>query len=151
MTPATETISVPLDPTELNPPAGTQIDYAPPATASLRAKTVRSSLWTLVGFGGSQVIRFCSSLIMMRLLMPHDFGLAALVGIFVNMFLQFSDIGLGPAIIRSPRGDDEQFLNTAWTISVVRGCGLWLLTCALAWPIAHYYHEPLLAPLMVVT
>ena len=56
-----------------------------------------------------------------------------------------------PAIIQSPRGDDERFLNTAWTLSVVRGCALWLLTCALAWPIAWYYHEPLLAPLIVVT
>ncbi len=127
------------------------LEYALPPQLSLKERTVRSSIWTLVGFGSSQMIRFGSNLLLTRLLVPHDFGLAALVGMFVNMFQQFSDIGLGPAIIQSPRGDDERFLNTAWTLSVIRGVILWLAACAIAWPVAHYYHEPILLPLIMVT
>lgn len=127
------------------------LDYAPPAPPSLKAKTVRSSVWTLMGFGSSQAIRFGSNLILTRLLIPDDFGLAALVGMFVNMFQQFSDIGLAPAIIQSPRGDDERFLNTAWTISVIRGVILWLGASAIAWPVSRIYHQPLLFPLILVT
>jgi O-antigen/teichoic acid export membrane protein len=127
------------------------LEHQPHAPISLKAKTVRTSLWTLGGFGLSQIIRFASNYVLVRLLAPHDFGLAALVGIFVNMFQQFSDVGLGPAIIQSPRGDDERFLNTAWTLGVVRGIVLWLGTCAIAWPVAWRYHEPLLVPLIIVT
>ncbi len=126
-------------------------EYAPPEKASLKERTVRSSIWTLVGFGSSQVIRFGSNLLLTRLLVPDDFGVAAMVGMSVNMFQQFSDIGLGPAIIQNPRGDDARFLNTAWTLSVIRGFILWLAACAIAWPMAHYYHQPILLPLIMVT
>ncbi len=127
------------------------LDDAPPAQPSLKARTVRSSIWTLAGFGSSQMIRFGSNLLLTRLLVPHDFGLAALVGMFVNMFQQFSDIGLGPAIIQNSRGDDDRFLNTAWTLSVIRGVILWLAACAIAWPVSRIYNEPLLLPLIIVT
>jgi O-antigen/teichoic acid export membrane protein len=127
------------------------LDYAPPPQPSLKARTVRSSLWTLFGFGSSQIIRFASNLILTRLLIPHDFGLAAIVGMFVNMFQQLSDIGLGPAIIQNPRGDEPRFLNTAWTIAVTRGVALWALGCAIAWPVARFYHEPILMKLIIVT
>ena len=61
-----------------------------------------------MGFGSSQVIRFASNLILTRLLLPQHFGLSAIVGMFVNGFQQLSDIGLGPAIIQSPRGDEPR-------------------------------------------
>src|SRR5207249_2471425 len=116
-----------------------------------KARTIRSSLWTLGGYASNQIIRLGSSLILARLLLPYDFGLAALVSMFVNMFQQFSDVGLGPAIIQSRRGDDPRFLNTAWTIGVVRGFVLWGCACAVAWPVAKFYHEPILLPLIIVT
>ena len=153
-------LTLPHDAAELTSPDAAVLDYAPPEllelpptpTAShIKAQTIRSSMWTLIGFGFSQVIRFGSNLVLARLLVPHDFGLAALVGMFVNMFQWFSDVGLGPAIIQSPRGDDERFLNTAWTISILRGLFLWVGSCAVAWPVSRIYHEPLLLPLIIVT
>jgi hypothetical protein len=37
----------------------------------------------------------------------------------------FSDFGLNASIIRSSRGDDPVFLQTAWTVQILRGacCG----------------------------
>src|SRR4051794_20999694 len=92
---------------------------------SPKEKTGRSSIWTVAGFGSSQVIRFGSSIILARLLTTSDFALAGIVGIVMGMLQQFSDIGLGPAIIQSRRGDDPRFLNTAWTMAAVRGVFLW--------------------------
>ena len=40
----------------------------------------------------------------------------------------FSHIGLGDSVIQSPRGDEPLFLNTAWTLQVIRGIGLWMVT-----------------------
>ncbi len=59
-----------------------------------------------------------------------------------------SDAGLGPAIIRHKRGDSPDFLNTAWTIQVIRGVVLLVISCLIAIPIASIYGEPDLVQLI---
>jgi O-antigen/teichoic acid export membrane protein len=111
---------------------------------SLTARAVRSAFVTVGGFGTSQALRLASNLILTRLLFPEAFGLMALVAVINQGLAMFSDVGVTPAILRSERGDDPKFLNTAWTIQVMRGFGLWLTACALAWPLSVFYNEPLL-------
>ncbi|WGW04465.1 oligosaccharide flippase family protein [Tropicibacter oceani] len=117
---------------------------------SLSARVMRSSLLTVGGFGFSQVIRLVSNLILTRLLFPEAFGLMALVMVFLMGLGQFSDVGVTPAILQSKRGDDRDFLNTAWTIQVMRGFGLWAVACVAAWPMAWIYQEPILTQLLPV-
>ncbi|KUF10176.1 oligosaccharide flippase family protein [Pseudoponticoccus marisrubri] len=117
---------------------------------SLSARILRSSLLTVGGFGFSQVIRLASNLILTRLLFPEAFGLMALVMVFLMGLGQLSDVGVTPAILQSKRGDDRDFLDTAWTIQVLRGIGLWLVACACAWPMAWAYSEPVLAQILPV-
>ncbi|WP_418592810.1 oligosaccharide flippase family protein [Ponticoccus sp. (in: a-proteobacteria)] len=118
--------------------------------ASLGARVMRSSLFTLGGFGANQVIRLASNLILTRLLFPEAFGLMALVTVFLVGLGQFSDVGVTPAILQSKRGDDQSFLDTAWTIQVARGVGLWFVAGACAWPMAWAYNEPVLAQMLPV-
>ncbi|HBM59539.1 MAG TPA: polysaccharide biosynthesis protein [Citreicella sp.] len=118
--------------------------------SSLMARALRSSMLTVGGFGAAQVMRLASNLILTRLLFPEAFGLMALVSVFMMGLQQFSDVGVTPAILQSRRGDERDFLNTAWTIQAVRGAGLWLLACALAWPMAWIYDEPQLLHLLPV-
>ena len=106
---------------------------------------VAISLGTTVA---QQLIRLGSNLILTRLLFPEAFGLMALVQTFMTGLAMFSDIGIGPSIIQNRRGEDPDFLNTAWTIQVGRGVMLWLSACALAWPAARFYNEPQLLSLM---
>ena len=58
---------------------------------------------------------------------------------FIQGLILFSDIGIKPSIIRSPRGDDPTFFNTAWTLQVIRGFGLWIGCCLIAWPVSQFY------------
>ena len=116
----------------------------------LFARAMRSSAWTIFGFVASQGIRFGSNLILTRLLFPEAFGMMALVTVAMVGLGNFSDIGTGPAIAYNRRGDDPDFLDTAWTLHVIRGVLLWLATCALAWPFARFYGEPMLAQLLPV-
>jgi O-antigen/teichoic acid export membrane protein len=44
----------------------------------------------------------------------------------------FSDVGLRPSIIQSTRGNDPVFLNTAWTIQIMRGVLLFLLALCIS-------------------
>jgi O-antigen/teichoic acid export membrane protein len=109
-----------------------------------------ASTYTILNFGFSQVIRFAGNLILTRLLVPDYFGLIATSQIFITGLFLLSDIGLEQSIIRSSRADDPDFLNSAWTIQVIRTAILTVLSFAIALPAAAFYKEPLLAPLIGV-
>lgn len=117
----------------------------------LKAKAMRGSVWTIVGFGSGQVLRLGSSLSLTRLLVPEAFGLMALVGVFMQGLAMFSDVGTGPAIMQNKRGDDPEFLDTAWTIQACRGVILALGACLIAYPAAAFYEEPMLQWLLPVS
>lgn len=117
---------------------------------TLRAKIWRSSFLSVGGFGFSQVIRLASNLLLTRLLYPEAFGMMALITVFLMGLAMFSDVGTTPAILQSKRGDDPDFLNTAWTIQVIRGVCLWVVACILAFPMAHIYNEPQLLEFLPV-
>ena len=118
--------------------------------SSLRKQAIRGSVWTLAGYGASQILRFCSNLILARLLVPEYFGLMSLVNVFIIGLHLFSDIGLGPSIIQNKRGDDPDFLNTVWTMQIIRSGFLWLGSVLIAWPISEFYNEPQLLRLLPV-
>lgn len=112
---------------------------------------MRSSMFTILGFGTQQAIRFGSNLILARLLFPEAFGTMALVSVLLIGLTMLSDLGIQPAIQSSKRGDDPDFLNTAWTLNMIRAVVLFIAACALAWPMAWFYHEPLLMQLIPVS
>lgn len=118
--------------------------------SSLSARAARSSAFAAAGFGAGQAIRLGSNLVLTRILFPEDFGLMALVLAVTTGLALLSDVGLGPAIMQSRAGDEPRFLDTAWTIQVLRGAILFLATCALALPLASLYGEPLLAAILPV-
>lgn len=115
---------------------------------ALSARALRGVSFALLGYGGSQFLRLASNLILTRLLFPEAFGLMALVSVFMVGIAMFSDLGVTPGILQSKRGDDPEFLNTAWTIQVIRGFGLWVTAAVLAWPMAQFYAEPQLTALI---
>ena len=122
------------------------------ASQETRKKALAGSVWTLFGYGGAQVIRLGSNLVLAHLLFPAAFGVMALVGVFMQGLQMFSEVGIGPSIIQNRRGDDPAFLNTAWTIQVVRGFALWIFSCLLAWPAAAFFgrNDPMAGQLLYI-
>ena len=116
----------------------------------LRSRALRGTAITLGGTGGQQALRLLSNLVLTRLLFPEAFGLMALIQTFMIGLAMFSDLGIGPAIIQSDRGEDPDFLNTAWVMQILRGICLWLVACGLAWPLAVFYDEPQILALLPV-
>ena len=109
---------------------------------TLKQRAIRGIVWTIASYGTSQILRLGSNLILTRLLFPELFGLMSLVNIFIAGLHLFSDIGVGPSIIQNKRGDDPVFLNTAWTLQVIRSLVIWLGCVLIAWPIANFYAQP---------
>lgn len=109
----------------------------------------RGTTWSLIAYAASQVLRLGSNMILWRLLAPEVFGLMALVYSVLTGLAMFSDVGIGPSIIQRKEGEDERFINTAWTIQVGRGVVLFLAAAALAHPIALFYGDPQLGPVLI--
>ena len=118
--------------------------------SSVKKLAIRGTIWTIAGYGAGQILRFGSNLILTRLVAPDVFGLMALVYVFITGLHLFSDIGIGPSIIQNKRGEEPDFYNTAWTMQVVRGVGLWLCCLLITWPVATIYGKPVLLQLIPV-
>lgn len=121
---------------------------------SAKHRAISGSLWSTVGFGGSQVIRLSSNLLLTRLLAPEVFGLMALVQVALQALKMMSDTGITTSVMIGARGDDPDYLNSAWTIQVLRGLLIWLLCCVLAYPMSVFYEAPellLLIPVVGLT
>jgi O-antigen/teichoic acid export membrane protein len=103
-----------------------------PHAPTLKERVLRAGGWNFAGHGLSQAIRLCANLILTRLLVPEMFGVMAIATLVTVILSMLSDIGLRQNIVRSHRGDDPDFLDTAWSIQVLRGIALWLLAVGLS-------------------
>ena len=117
---------------------------------SLRQRAISASFWTAGGFGAQRLVQFISNLVLTRLLFPEAFGIMALANVILVGLAMFSDVGIKPAIIQNDRGEDPAFLNTAWSIQILRGFALWIAAIVLAYPASVIYGQPILFPLISV-
>jgi O-antigen/teichoic acid export membrane protein len=116
----------------------------------LEKQAVKGTVYIVAFYGISIALRMVSSVVLTRLFSPEFFGLMTLLTTVLVGLNLFSHIGLADSVIQNPRGDEPLFLNTAWTLQVLRGIGLWMITVLLAWPVARFYHEPRMMPLFPV-
>jgi O-antigen/teichoic acid export membrane protein len=108
---------------------------------TLERQAIQGFSWIVIGYGMSQFISLISNLILTRLLVPEMFGLMALMQGFIIGLSMFSDIGIGPCIIQNKRSDEPDFLNTVWTMQVLRGIALWLMCLIISWPASIFYQD----------
>jgi O-antigen/teichoic acid export membrane protein len=118
--------------------------------SSLASRAARGTGLAIVGQAASQGLRILGSLVLSHLLLPEAFGIMAIVNLVILGFEMISNVGIQPAIIRHPRGDDPAFLNTAWSLQVLRGLSLWLVCVVFALPLARFYGEAELARILPV-
>ncbi len=101
-------------------------------------------IWSYSTHGLQLILRLGSSLILTRLLLPEAYGVFG-PALAVMFFLEFlSDIGLRPAVVRSPNGDTPEFLGTAWSIVILRAFFLSAGIFGLAWVLPPWYGLPAL-------
>lgn len=72
-------------------------------------KIVSNLLWRFAERFGAQIISFIVSIVLARLLVPEDYGVIALVNIFIVVLQVFVDSGMGNALIQRSRADDTDF------------------------------------------
>ncbi len=104
---------------------------------------VQSISWSLAGNWVIRGIGVLKMIILARILSPHDFGIIGAALLAMNCLGVFSDVGIGAALIQKKQIDRED-LDTAWTMTIVRGIVLFGLLFASAGPLAAYFAQPAL-------
>lgn len=132
------------------PPGVEDEPKAPSERDAIKRRVIRGTVVSLVGQGGSKVLRLISNMILSRLLFPEAFGLMTMVNFLVLGLNMISDVGILPNIIQHKRGDEPAFLNTAWTIQTMRGAALLILGGVFAYPLSLFYEQPDLVSLVPV-
>ena len=89
-----------------------------------------------------QGVGFVQGLLLARLLSPEDFGLAAMLGIFLSVGLGLAEAGLGAAYVVYG-GNSRQVLK--WNLGIA--FGLYAILALAAPAIADFYEQPILKSL----
>jgi len=98
----------------------------------LKQRALSAGRWSVFGFAASQGIRLVSTLVMTRLLAPSMFGVMS-IAVMVNVIASLlTDLGIRQNIVQSRRGADPMFLDTAWTVQIIRGFVIWALVLTIS-------------------
>ena len=99
---------------------------------SFRERVLRAVGWSMAAHVSGYGLRFIASLAMTRLLAPEMFGVMAVATVVQVVTAMLCDVGLRQAVIQSARGDSQNFLDTAWTMQIIRGGIIWVVCCLCA-------------------
>ncbi|MEN7342628.1 MAG: lipopolysaccharide biosynthesis protein [Pseudomonadota bacterium] len=115
---------------------------------NLAKRTALGAAWMMFSKLAIRFIGLISTLILVRLLSPEDFGIAAMAMTVVAIVELLTTFGFDVAIIQNQNADEDDY-NTAWTMNVLLGLGAGLLLVALAYPAALFYGRPELIPVYI--
>lgn len=78
-------------------------------------------MWSAASVGIGHVLRLVGNLIVTRLLVPEAFGVMAIVLTVSIVLANLSDVGIHQSVVRHARGKERIFLDTVWSVQIVRG------------------------------
>lgn len=111
-------------------------------TEHVTGKQIAKGAAWLIGFKLlDKSIGLISTLVLVRVLTPSDFGLVAMAMAVVALLELMGAFGFDAALIQRQDTERSHF-DTAWTFNVIFGVSIAMLLVALAVPAAAFYREP---------
>lgn len=108
---------------------------------TLTPATVAGGFWITVSEIVTKVMGGIKTVILARLLFPEDFGLMGLALVTVGTINMVSGVGIYTALIQKKQLDNQD-LNVAFWILLVRGLLLYLLLVPLSGVLTQFFDEP---------
>ena len=102
------------------------------------------SLWTMGTYAASACIRFSTNIVLSHLLGPAALGTMVVAQAVRAGAELLTDMGLEQNVVHSPRGNDTHFLNTIWTMQIIRGSVISIVCVCLANVFARFYRVQVL-------
>jgi O-antigen/teichoic acid export membrane protein len=118
------------------------------AAPSVSQRAARGAGWIIAWRIATRNIGLVSTLILVRLLRPSDFGLVALATGFISSVDALSAIGVQDALVRTPQLNRDLY-DTGFGLSVLRGVFTAALIAGIAWPVAAFFNDPRLTVVML--
>lgn len=108
---------------------------------------VRGAVWMILFKWVERGLGLLSTLILVRLLSPADFGMVSMALSFIFMAELLSAFSFDVALIQNQSATDEHF-HSAWTANILLGGSISLLMICIAVPISHFYKQPAVMPVI---
>ena len=106
-------------------------------------------VWTAIDKYSNFFISLAISMVLARLLPPHDFGVVATATVLLAFLTMMANFGIGPAIIQ--RKDLSQSdLDNIFSFTILVGLVLGGISFISSWPISCFYDNPELKPVVQV-
>jgi O-antigen/teichoic acid export membrane protein len=116
---------------------------------NLKKKTAKGMIWSTVERFSTQGIQFVFGIILARLLTPEDYGVIAMLTIFLAVSQTFIDSGFGSAIIRKI-DRTEKDMATMFFFNIVMSLVCYAVIFLAAPFISRFYDMPDLVPILRV-
>jgi O-antigen/teichoic acid export membrane protein len=113
----------------------------------LRSLIAQGLVWKGVSQVVLQLSKLAVVLILARLLTPHEYGIAAMALVFATLVFFLSDLSLGNTLIQRKIVTEADRSTVFWT-SIGIGSFFTLLGIVLSGPLAAFYGEPAVGPLL---
>ena len=121
----------------------------PEDIATLKGKSVSGFGWATVQQLLGRLTTFSVNLVLARLLVPEDFGVVAILNIFLAISLTLADAGFAASLARTEHLDEED-TSTVFYFNIAMGFLLYsILFVAAPW-VADYFHNPVLVDVLRV-
>lgn len=117
---------------------------------SIKRNVISSLFWKYMQMTGTQGIQFIVQIVLARLLLPEDYGLIAIIIIFIAMANVFVESGLSTALIQKKDVDDVD-LSSVFYLSLFIATLLYIVLFFTAYLVGDFYQKPLLIPIMRVS
>lgn len=113
-------------------------------------RSIASGLfWSFLERIGAQGVSFIVSIVLARILIPEDYGVVAIVQIFITFANAITTTGLNAAIIQKKDVSKEDD-SSAFVLNMILGIGLYRVIFLFAPVIAQLYHLDLICPVLRV-
>lgn len=109
----------------------------------LKKEAFSGMVWVFVDYFLVKGVSFIGSLILARLLMPSDFGIIAMISIFITLGNIFLDSGLSSSLIRNFKNNTEDY-STVFFTNVIFGIGIYIFFYIAAPYIAVFFNQEIL-------
>ena len=114
-----------------------------------RGVAIRSFLWKLLERISVQVVQFAITIVLARLLLPKEYGIIALIMVFVNICQVIVDGGFNTALIQKKDADDIDF-STIFYFSILMALAVYAVLYFVSPFIADFYSQQNLIPVIRV-
>ena len=119
------------------------------ASPSFAARVRTAVLWRSGSQILTQLVSWASTLIVIRLLAPEDYGLFAMAGVMLVLLNTMNGYGLASALIREAEVTEERLRQTLGMLILMNGALALVQFCAAPW-VAAYFRHPEVADILRV-